>query len=83
MYPELFTKSGGERDDSYSARGAFQKTWGGYEETYHLAQGDIRRFSEISEMTMHKCYLYLAHNVSKTKLENQEARARNFKASNK
>ena len=75
MYPELFTTSDGQGNNNYSARGAFQKTWGGYEETYHLAQGDIRRFNEISEMTMHKCYMYLAHNVSKIKLENQEARA--------
>lgn len=69
MYPELFTESNEGGNDRYSARGAFQKTWGGYEETYHLAQGDIRRFDEISELPLHKCYLYLAHNVSKNKLE--------------
>tara|TARA_R110000737_G_scaffold286111_1_gene292643 strand:+ start:84 stop:314 length:231 start_codon:yes stop_codon:yes gene_type:complete len=76
MYPELFGKSSGTSDGGTDSASNYQRKWGGYDELYCLAQGDLRRFDEISEMSVHKCYMYLANNVDKIKLENQQAKKR-------
>ena len=69
-YPELFTKGDGggeiQPDDEQSI---YQHNWGSYDQIFCLAQGDIRRFDEVTAIRLHECYMYLARNVSKDKLE--------------
>ena len=72
MYPELFRESNAEGDEPGSSQSSYQASWGGYDESYCLAQGDIRRFDEISEMSLHKCYMYLANNVARIKEQNRK-----------
>ena len=59
LYPEIFADNGGEAT-------SFGTKWGSYQELHTLAQGDIRRFNEITELPMHQCYLYLAFESDKS-----------------
>ena len=51
------------------AQSNYQRKCGSYDETFALAQGDIRRFDEVAKLPLHQCYMYLANNVDKIKLE--------------
>ncbi len=55
-YPELYGGTGGEPNE-------FTRKWSDYQEIYQLAQGDVRRYDEISKLNMHQCYLYLAFKI--------------------
>ena len=76
-YPELFSKGNGggtiQPDDEESI---YQSNWGSYDEVFCLAQGDIRRFDEVTALPLHSCYMYLANNADKHKLENSRIRKR-------
>ena len=67
-YPELFGEGneGGTDDQSNFAR-----KWGSYQELYTLAQGDIRRFNEITNLPLHTCLMYLAFEKEKVEMENR------------
>jgi hypothetical protein len=43
----------------------FGLKWGAYRGLYTLAQGDIRRFDEISRLKLHACLMYLAFETDK------------------
>jgi hypothetical protein len=66
-YPELF---GGEEADDYSRQGQFAKRWGWYTTVYQLAQGDIRRFAEITRLELHECLHFLTFEKQKQEAEN-------------
>lgn len=76
-YPELFGTSGSQGNSRHGtdANSIYQRKWGSYDETYCLAQGDIRRFDEIAKLPMHQCYMYLSNNVDKVKLERRNAKS--------
>ena len=67
LYPELF----GEQRDTTSVAGGFSRKWGSVEELYTLAQGDIRRFDEITKLRLHLCLMYLAFVKEKNETENR------------
>ena len=66
-YSELF---GGEETDDYSRQGQFAKRWGWYTTVYQLAQGDIRRFAEITRLELHECLHFLTFEKQKQEAEN-------------
>ena len=68
-YPEIFIGADGGVD--LSATGNFATKWGWFQSLYSLAQGDIRRLGNISELRAHECFLMLAFEKEKIELENQ------------
>ena len=69
-YPEIFGEVAREGAlQGTDAEGGYQSNWGGYDEVYCLAQGDILKFDEVTELPLHQCYMYLANNRAKNKLE--------------
>ena len=67
-YPELFGEGGGEGTDD---RSNFGRKWGSYQEIYTLAQGDVRRFNEVTKLSLHSCLMYLAFEKEKIEFENR------------
>ena len=65
-YPELFGEAGEERTDD---RSNFGRKWGSYQEIYTLAQGDVRRFNQITSQPLHTCLMYLAFEKEKAEFE--------------
>jgi hypothetical protein len=74
-YPELFTEGSTEGTDE---RSNFGRKWGSYQEIYTLAQGDIRRFTEITNLSLHSCLMYLAFEKEKAEFESRMIK-NNFK----
>jgi hypothetical protein len=68
-YDELFGKGGDRNLDSVSQ---FSRKWGWYQSIYGLAQGDIRRFENITKLKMHECFMMLSFMKEKTELEAKE-----------
>ena len=66
-YPEIFNKSQG--DSFATAETGFNEKWSWYQSIYGLAQGDVRRFNEITNMKLHTCLQYLAFEKDKQELE--------------
>lgn len=66
-YDELFN---GESSGSNLAKG-FGRKWGWYQSVYALAQGDVRRYEDISRMKMHTCLLALSFEKEKQEIENK------------
>ena len=76
-YPELFERGdGGGAVQSDDEESIYQHNWGGYDEIFCLAQGDIRRFDEVTALPLHTCYMYLANNREKHRLENNRIKRR-------
>lgn len=69
-YPELFVQTNERRTD-LSAIGNFASKWGWLQSIYALAQGDIRRFGDITKLRLHECLLMLAFEKDKIELEQQ------------
>ena len=60
----------------YSGTSQFAKRWGWYQSLYVLAQGDVRRFNDITELSTHQCLTYLSFEKEKVTLENNEIKKR-------
>ena len=70
-YPELFKAgNGGSELQSDDSESIYQHNWGGYDEVFCLAQGDITKFDEVTALPLHTCYMYLANNSEKHRIEN-------------
>jgi len=69
-YIDLYTESsqGGE-GHNISSEGSFGAKWGWYQSIYGLAQGDVRRFDEITELPLHQCLTFLAFEKEKNEIE--------------
>jgi len=65
-YDELFGQSTGGGLDGISQ---FGKKWSWYQSIYALAQGDITRFKNITELNFHECFLMLSFMKDKSELE--------------
>ena len=66
-YPDLF---GGESADSeFDEQAQFGKRWGWYSSIYALAQGDVRRFDQISRLPLRQCLTYLTFEKQKSDIE--------------
>ena len=68
-YDELFGQSGDATLDSVSQ---FSRKWGWYQSIYGLAQGDIRRFEDITKLKMHECFMMLSFIKDKNDIEAQQ-----------
>jgi len=70
-YPELFSEriEGEGNSEPTTPEEIYQANWGHYDQVYCLAQGDIRRFDEVTALQVHTCYMYLANDIEKRKLE--------------
>ena len=65
-YESLF---GGESGDTTSSSAGFNKRWSWYQTVFSLAQGDIRRFEDITQLELHKCLMMLQFMKEKNELE--------------
>ena len=68
-YDELFGQSGNGTLDAVSQ---FSKKWGWYQSIYGLAKGDIRRFEDITKLSMHECFMMLSFMKDKADVEAKE-----------
>ena len=66
-YDELF--SGGS--DAGNLAQGFGKKWGWYQSVYALAQGDVRRYEDITGMNLNTCLLALSFEKEKQEIENK------------
>ena len=64
LYPKLFT-AGFANGNAAN----FGRKWGKYNQVYTLCQGDITRIEAVTQLPLHKCYLYLAFEQDKAKFE--------------
>ena len=69
MYPELFGEGDGETNEE---RKHFGAKWGNYQELDTLAQGDIRRHQDITNLSLHQCLYKLAFEIDKANYENRQ-----------
>jgi hypothetical protein len=64
-YPNLFTGEFEEGEDTksrdYSGVGNFNQKWSGYHSIAVLANNDVTKFDQITEMNIHKCLTYLVY----------------------
>ncbi len=68
-YDELF---GGGGDRSLDTVSQFARKWGWYQSIFGLAQGDIRRFENITKLKMHECFMMLSFMKDKNEMEAQQ-----------
>ena len=62
-------EEGNESGNEYSAQANFGRKWNWYQSIYGLAQGDVTRFDNITELGLFKCLTYLAFEKEKLQLE--------------
>jgi hypothetical protein len=74
-YDELFGQGGEGGLDSISN---FTTKYGWYNAIYGLAQGDIRRFEDITKLGVHECFMMLSYMKDKAEVEAKNIK-RNFK----
>jgi len=70
-YPELFGEGDQEEGHQLSSQDGFGAKWGWYQSIYGLAQGDIRRFDEVTRLPVHQCLTLLVFEKDKADLEQQ------------
>ena len=66
LYPEMYRGGGGAQSESIAD---FGTKWGWYNSLYQLAQGDIRRFEEVTELKLFECLTFLSFEADKNRLE--------------
>jgi hypothetical protein len=67
QYAVLFGEN--EEQNPYSENVQFSKQWGWYSSIYHVAQGDIRRFDEVTALGLHQCLTFLTFEQQKSRIE--------------
>ena len=70
-YDELFGQSG---NGTLDAASQFTKKWSWYGTIFALAQGDLRRFQDITKLSMHECFMMLSFMKDKADVESKEIR---------
>ena len=65
-YDELFGNGGGT---ALNSQANFGRKWGWYQSIFALAQGDIRRFKDITKLTAHECFMMLSFMKDKSEVE--------------
>jgi hypothetical protein len=70
LYSGLFSEADVEGGSSTSMQANFGKKWGWYQSIHTLAQGDVRRIDEVTETSLHKCFMMLEYEKDKNKIEN-------------
>jgi len=67
IYSSLFGEQQGISE--YSKQSQFGSKWGWYSSFYALAQGDVRRFDDISKLRLSVALTYLTFEKEKNELE--------------
>ena len=65
-YAELF---GQQEREGFSTASNFTAKWGWFNSLYAIAQGDITRFKNITELNIHQCLTYLEYTKEKNQIE--------------
>ena len=65
---EKSDEGGGSATD---AQANFGRKWGWYQSIHTLAQGDVRRFDEVTKTRVHECFMMLDYEKDKVSLENK------------
>ena len=68
-YDELFGQSG---NGTLDAASQFTKKWSWYGTIFALAQGDLRRFQDITKLSMHECFMMLSFMKDKADVDGKE-----------
>lgn len=73
-YPKLFRETDEDNDqesiqNEFSEEGQFAKQWGWYTSIYQLAQGDIRRFDEVTDIELFAALTFLTFEKQKNEIE--------------
>ncbi len=71
-YDELFGGGG----DGHSATANFGRKWGWYQSLFSLAQGDIRRFENITKLNIHTCLYALSFMKDKAEAESKQMKSK-------
>ena len=69
LYDGLFTEASSGAGQVATAEQGFGKKWGWYQSIYGLAQGDVRRISEVTKLPLQQCLIWLEFEKEKNKLE--------------
>ena len=64
---QLFSKTKGS--EVASSSDGFSEKWGWYQSIYGLAQGNVRKFNEVTKLNLHTCLQYLAFEKDKADLQ--------------
>ena len=64
------------QSDPLSGDGQFVGKWGWYQSIYVLAQGDIRRLEDITQLNVHKCLTMLSFMKEKNDLESKKIKSK-------
>ena len=65
LYPELYEPDGTSTQHQIN----FGKKWKGYSSIIELANGDIQKVNEVTELPLEQCLLFLAYKSDKVLLE--------------
>jgi hypothetical protein len=66
LYPELYESDGTSTQHQIN----FGKKWKGYSSIFDLANGDIQKIDEVTELPLEQCLLFLSYKADKQTLEN-------------
>ena len=65
-YPSLF----GARDENpYTREAQFGQRWGWYQSIYALAQGDVLKFGDVTQLPINQALTYLTFEKEKNDIE--------------
>jgi hypothetical protein len=68
-FPSLFGQADANENDDFSIETQFSNKWGWYISIDKLANGDVRRFDEITDLQLLKCLAKLDFESDKAKVE--------------
>ena len=72
---EKSDEGGGSATD---AQANFGRKWGWFQSIHTLAQGDVRRFDEVTKTRVHECFMMLSFMKDKAEVEAKRIK-QNFK----
>ncbi len=65
LYPEIYESDGSSSQHQIN----FGKKWKGYTSIFELANGDIQKIDEVTNLPLEQCLLFLAYKSDKSLLE--------------
>ena len=65
-FPEIF---GEGEEEGYDAQSQFSRKWGWYGVVYQIAQGNLLRFEEVTELPLRTALTFLEYEIDKNNVE--------------
>jgi hypothetical protein len=65
LYPEIYESDGSSSQHQIN----FAKKWKGYTSVFELANGNIQKIDEVTNLPLEQCLLFLAYKADKGVLE--------------